>query len=248
MEKNLKNTSITKTAVIIGASSDIGFEITKTFAAKGYSLALTYNTNRRDFEKAIDAPMKVYHLNLLTDDIIKFFKQVEEDFKYIDTLIYCPAIAHKSLILDITDSEIDDVYKVNLVSATKCIKHFAHYILDKHHPASILLLGSCVEKYGCSCESVYSSTKSGMDALAKSLATELGSFGIRINVLAPGFIDTKMNGNLNKKEKAEIIEMTALKRIGTSEDIAKAAYFLSSEDASYITGTTLYVDGGLILG
>lgn len=237
-----------KTAIIIGASSDIGLEISKLFAQKGYSLALTYNSNRRDFEHLIDAPMKIYHLNLLTDDISEFFRQVESDFSYIDTLIYCPAIAHKSLILDITDQEIDDVYKVNLIGATKSIKHFSDYILSKHHPASIVLIGSCVEKYGCSCESVYSSTKSGMDGLIKSLATELGSFGIRINVVAPGFMDTKMNNNLNANEKKEITNMTALKRMGTSEDVAKVVYFMASDDASYITGTTLFVDGGLILG
>ena len=110
-----------------------------------------------------------------------------------------------------------------------------------------MLVGSFVEKTGCSCESIYTSTKSGLSGLCKSLSSELGSMQVRINVVAPGFINTKMNNNITQEEKEAFAEITPLGRLGSPEDIANAVCFLSSDKASFITGQTLYVDGGLVL-
>lgn len=151
----------------------------------------------------------------------------------------------RNLILDVKDEEIDNLFEVNIKSAIRCVRHFAQLTANKH--SNIVLLGSFVDKNGCSCESVYTATKDAMNGLCRSLATELGNLDIRINVVAPGFIDTKMNNNLTKAEKDDIADMTPLLRLGTTEDVANAVYFLSSEQASFITGQTLYVDGGLVL-
>lgn len=243
---------IRKTAIIIGASSDIGIATAKKFAKKGYNLALTYNSHNVNFEKELDLDkdiqIKTYKLNLLEDHPVEsFFDAVKQDFQYFDTLVYCSGVAQKrKLIFDVSDEEIDTLFEVNLKSAIKAIREFTKLTINKN-PSNVVLVGSFVEKNGCSCESVYTSTKSGLTGLCKSLATELGSLDIRCNVVAPGFIDTKMNNNLNQEEKQEVAEMTPLKRLGTVEDIASAIYFFSSEDASFITGQTLYVDGGLIL-
>ena len=240
---------IKKTAIIIGASSDIGIEAAKKFSAMGYALALTYHKNEVDFESILNSSdFKAYQLNLTNGwDTRNVFKRIKADFKTFDCLVFCAGIAQKrKLVFDITNDEIDDLFEINIKSAIRCIRDFSKIVVNKQ-PATITLVGSFVEKTGCSCESVYTATKSAMSGLAKSLATELGNMDIRINVVAPGFIDTKMNNNLEKEEKDEIASMTPLKRLGTASDVANAIYFLASDESSFITGQTLYVDGGLIL-
>ena len=235
---------IKKTAIIIGASSDIGKAIAKKFASNGYSLALTYNKTDLEF----DFDFKKYKLDITNSaEISSVFSQISNDFKYIDTLVVCSGVAQKrALIFDTTDEEIDNLIDTNLNGVIKCVKSFVK-IVSNRNPANIVLLGSFVEKNGCSCESVYSACKGGLSTFARSLSSELGNLDIRINVVAPGFIDTKMNNNLSEDEKTEIANMTPLKRLGTAVDIANAVSFLSSDDASFITGQTLFVDGGLIL-
>jgi len=240
---------IRKTAIIIGASSDIGLEIAKKFAKANYDLALTYNSHKLDFEKELPkANLKTYKLDLRkTEEIAQFFAEVQKDFKTFDSMVFCAGISQKrALVLDLTDAELDNLFEINTKAAIRCVREFAKLTANKN-PSNITLIGSFVEKNGCSCESAYTSSKSAMSGLCKSLASELGNLDIRINVVAPGFIDTKMNNNLTKAEKEDIADMTPLHRLGTPEDIANATYFLSSDAASFITGQTLYVDGGLIL-
>ncbi len=236
---------VKKTAIIVGASSDIGMAISTNFAKNGYNVALTYNSKKIDIE---NKTAKTYKLDLENKGQIKeVFSKISNDFKSIDTLVFCAGIAQKrAIIFDVSDDEIDNLFEVNTKSAIRCIREFTKIVSGKN-PANIVLVGSFVEKNGCSCESVYTSSKAALTGLAKSLASELGNLEIRINVVAPGFIDTKMNNNLTKAEKEEIAQMTPLQRLGTTEDIANAVEFLSSEKASFVTGQTLFVDGGLIL-
>lgn len=239
---------IRKTAIIIGASSEIGLETAKLFAKNGYNLALTYNTNKIDTSEFENVEVKTYQLNLNVDGEVEiFFSAVQEDFQTFDTLVYCAGVAQKrALILDVTNEEIDKLFEVNIKSAIKAIREYAKIAVTGKN-GNIVLVGSFVEKNGCSCESVYTATKSAMTGLCKSLASELGNMNIRINVVAPGFIDTKMNANLDDEDKEEIANMTPLQRLGTTFDISNAIFFLASEKASFITGQTLCVDGGLIL-
>ena len=236
---------VKKTAIIVGASSDIGMAISTNFAKNGYNVALTYNSKKIDIE---NKTAKTYKLDLENKGQIKeVFSKISNDFKSIDTLVFCAGVAQKrAIIFDVSDDEIDNLFEVNTKSAIRCIREFTKIVSGKN-PANIVLVGSFVEKNGCSCESVYTSSKAALTGLAKSLASELGNLEIRINVVAPGFIDTKMNNNLTKAEKEEIAQMTPLQRLGTTEDIANAVEFLSSEKASFVTGQTLFVDGGLIL-
>ncbi len=240
---------IRKTAIVIGASSEIGLETAKQLANKGYNLALTYNSTEIDIAEFKDVDVKSYRLNLntLEDEVEEFFSLVQDDFKAFDTLVYCAGIAQKrALILDVNNDEIDKLFEVNIKSAIKCVREFAKITANKGN-SSIVLVGSFVEKNGCSCESVYASTKSAMTGLCKSLSSELGNLNIRINVVAPGFIDTKMNNNLDAEDKEEIAMMTPLKRLGACTDVANAICFLSGDESSFITGQTVCVDGGLIL-
>lgn len=235
-----------KTAIIIGASSDIGIEIAKKMAEEGYSLALTYNKTHLPFEKLINGEVKTYHLDLLHDNIADFFNQANADFKFITSLVFCSGVAQKSFILDVKDSEIDDILDVNLKAPIQCVREFVKIVGGKH-PANITLIGSFVEKNGCACESVYVASKTALSGFTRSIASEIGGMDIRINVVAPGLIDTKMNNNLSADEKDELTDKTPLQRIGKPEDVASAVAFLASEKANFITGQTLFVDGGLII-
>ncbi|MGN1200819.1 MAG: SDR family NAD(P)-dependent oxidoreductase [Candidatus Caccovivens sp.] len=242
---------IRKTAIIIGASSDIGLAVAKKMAKKGYNLALTYNNNKIDFEKEINnekTNIKSYHLDLLEKNGVEnCFENISKDFKDLDTLVFCAGIAQKrELIFDVKNEELDKLFEINIKSAIKCVREFTKLTVGKN-PSNIVLIGSFVEKIGCACESVYTATKSAMTGLCKSLASELGNMQVRINVVAPGFIDTKMNNNLTQAEKEDFVDMTPLQRLGQAEDVANAVAFLSSDEASFVTGQTLYVDGGLIL-
>ena len=152
----------------------------------------------------------------------------------------------RAIVFDVKDEEIDNIFEVNIKSAIKCVREFTKITVNKN-PSNIVLVGSFVEKTGCSCESVYTSTKSGLSGLCKSLSSELGSMQVRINVVAPGFINTKMNNNITQEEKDAFAKIPPLGRLGRPEDVANAVCFLSSDKASFITGQTLYVDGGLVL-
>lgn len=241
---------IRKTAIIIGGSSDIGLVIAQQMARDGYNLALTYNTHKIDEEifKNDGVDVKTYKLDLTDSNQIKdFFVNVQKDFKYFDTLVFCAGVAQKrAIVFDVKDEEIDNIFEVNIKSAIKCVREFTKITVNKN-PSNVVLVGSFVEKTGCSCESVYTSTKSGLSGLCKSLSSELGSMQVRINVVAPGFINTKMNNNITQEEKDAFAEITPLGRLGRPEDVANAVCFLSSDKASFITGQTLYVDGGLVL-
>lgn len=240
---------IKKTVVIIGASSEIGLETAKIFAEKGYSLALTFCSNEIDFEKELKIKnFKAYKLDLKQKEkIATVFNQIGKDFDYIDSLVFVAGKAQKrNLIVDVTDQEIDDIFEINTLSAIRCIREFCKLTVNKN-PSNIVLVGSFVEKNGCSCESVYTASKSALSGLCKSLSSELGNLQVRINVVAPGFIDTKMNNNLDQEEKDEIASMTPIQRLGKTSDVASLIYFLNSENSSFITGQTICVDGGLIL-
>ncbi len=244
---------IKETCVIIGGSSEIGCELAKTYLKKGYNLALTYNSTEigedvLNLATEKKAELKTYKLNLKNfSQIDEIYKKISEDFKCITTLVYVAGIAQKrALIFDSSDEEIVNLFDVNIKATIKCVKNFTKMVVN-NNSASIVLIGSFNEKVGCSCESIYTATKSAMTGLCKSLASELGNLDIRINVVAPGFIDTKMNNNLTLEEKEEIAEMTPLKRLGTTKDVADLVEFLTSEKSSFITGQAIFVDGGLIL-
>ena len=237
-----------KTAIIIGGSSDIGTQVAKRMLQEGFNIALTYNSHKPNLEKQDNAEINEYKLDLThKEDIKDFFEQVMSDFKYFDTLVFCAGVSQKrALIFDVSDDEIDNLFEVNIKSAIRCVREFVRLTVNKH-PTNIVLVGSFVEKNGCSCESVYTATKSAMTGLCKSLASELGNLDVRVNVVAPGFIDTKMNNNLSQDEKDEMADITPLKRLGTTQDVAEIICFLASEKSSFITGQTICVDGGLVL-
>lgn len=238
---------IKKTAFIIGASSDIGKETALLFAKKGYNLFLTYNENKINYlneikESTID--IQIYKMDITKENSIKqSFEYAFNYFDYIDTIIICPGVCAKEMmLLDMPNEIIDKILNINLRGIIYCNKYAAQYLIKNRH-GSIVNISSIYGINGGSCEAVYSATKAGIIGLTKALAKEYAPY-LRVNAVAPGFIETKMTNNFNNEEKNEINSNIPLKRLGVPTDIANAIYFLSSEEASYITGEVLKISGG----
>ena len=242
---------IRKTAVIFGASGDIGKEVARKFAQNGYNLGLTYfNTNIDKFAKELE---KKYKINVLvqrvdarkSDEVENAIKSFEKELKIINIGVLAFGIADKqSLLTDKSDEQLRNVIETNLLGTLFVTRELCRVML-KRKSGSIVNISSIIGTDGASCESAYASSKAGMIGLTKSLAKEFGEFGIRINSVSPGFIDTKMCSCFNKKDREAIKENTLLSRLGTVEDVAEMVYFIASENSSFVTGQNIVVSGGL---
>lgn len=239
-----------KTVIITGASGDIGKAIAEKFALLGYNLALCSNLNNVEYDDDLKEKYKLDIKNYKMDisdygQVREVFNKIFSDFDSVDVLVANAGISEKrKLIIDVTDEEIDDLVDVNLKGSIACCREFVKHAMDRG--GKIVLIGSFVANYGCACESVYSASKAGLVGFCKALANELGNFNFNVNIVNPGFIDTKMNNNLSSAEKEDIEDMTPLMRLGQARDVAEAVAFLSEDSGNFITGQMINVDGGYI--
>ena len=237
-----------KTVLITGASGDIGLAIAKKFAEQNYNIIYHYNKNLNDgVVSSIARATNVLPIqaNLCEQkDIERLVSTAVKTFGKIDCLVNNAGVSSPKLAVDESYGSISEVMNTNLVSA---IYLTSLIIPHMNEGASIVNISSVWGVFGASGESTYSATKSGLIGYTKALAKELGASKIRVNAVAPGMIDTKMNINLTKREKQEFLEdHTALQEIGTPEDVANVVSFLAGDGARYITGQTLSVDGGFV--
>lgn len=237
-----------KTVILTGASGDIGLAIAKKFAEQNYNIVYHYNKNLNNgVVNSLAKTSNVLPIQAdLNDqkDIEKLVATTIKTFGKIDCLVNNAGVSSPKLAIDESYGSISEVVSTNLVSA---IYLTSLVIPHMNEGASIVNISSVWGVYGGAGESTYSATKSGLIGYTKALAKELGASKIRVNAVAPGMIDTKMNINLTKREKQEFLEdHTALQSIGTPEDVANVVLFLSGDGARYITGETLKVDGGFI--
>ena len=237
-----------KTVLITGASGDIGLAIAKKFAEQNYNIVYHYNKNLND--GAISTLAKITNIlpvqaNLCEQaDINRLVITAVKTFGKIDCLVNNAGISSPKLAIDESYGSISEVMSTNLVSA---IYLTSLVIPHLNEGASIVNISSVWGVHGASGESTYSASKAGLIGYTKALAKELGASKIRVNAVAPGMIDTKMNILLTKKEKQEFLDdHTMLQAMGTTEDVASVVCFLAGDGARYITGQTLSVDGGFI--
>lgn len=239
-----------KTVIITGASGDIGKALAEKFAKLNYNLALCSNVHNVEYDDELKEKFKIDIKNYKMD--IADFQQVESvfskifaDFDAVTALVANAGISEKrKLIIDVTNEEINQLVDVNLKGSIVCAREFVKRNMD--NGGKIVFVGSFVANYGCACESVYSASKAGLVGYTKALANELGNFDFTVNIVNPGFIDTKMNNNLSIAEKEDIEDMTPLARLGEAEDVANAVAFLVEDSGNFITGQSINVDGGYI--
>ena len=240
-----------KTALITGAARGIGKAIALRFAAEGADIAFTdlvIDENGKKTEEEIAAlgvKAKGYASNAASfEDTEKVVAQIKEDFGHIDILVNNAGITKDGLMMRMSESQWDAVIAVNLKSAFNFI-HALTPIMLRQRGGSIINMASVVGVHGNAGQCNYSASKAGMIGLAKSIAQELGSRGIRANAIAPGFILTDMTAKLSDDIKAEWCKKIPLRRGGTPEDIANVATFLASDLSSYVSGQVIQVDGGM---
>lgn len=237
-----------KRVFITGAASGIGRATAEKFYAEGSELVLIDMPTLEQAELSTLFPNRMTYIQGDVTKTETHEKIKAEAAKGLDVFINNAGITKDATIAKMTDEQWDAVIAVNLTAIFKLSRLAAEVLKTQGRGGVILNAASIVALYGNFGQANYSASKAGVIALSKTLAKELGKDQIRVNVVAPGSIGTAMLANVPEKVQAMIAEKTTLKRIGTPEDIANAYAFLASDEASYITGTTLNVDGGLILG
>ena len=241
-----------KNVLITGGAGGIGSACARVFAENGYNVGISYMESEKEalllkaelLEKGVDC--EAFYCDVSSrDDVESMFSQFEARLGNVDVLINNAGIAQQKLFLDITLWEWNRMIDTNLTGVfNTCQCALRNMVYNKS--GSIVNISSIWGISGASCEAHYSASKAAVIALTKALAKEYGPSNIRVNAIAPGVIDTKMNAHLDEGDIEALAQNTALGRIGTPREAAEAAYFLASEKAAFITGQVLTIDGGFV--
>ena len=238
---------MSKIVLVTGASRGIGLEAAKHFSKEGYKVI---GTSRGDFnlgELIGDDSAISLQLDLMSKQSIKnLFADLKSQDLLPSVLVNNAGITKDQLFMRMKDEEWDDVIETNLNGLFRVTKAFIKPMV-KNKFGRVINISSVAGLMGNSGQVNYSSSKSAMVGFSRSLAKELGSRNITSNVVAPGFIETDMTTFLNDDEKVEVSKNIPMRRFGTVEDVAKCIVFLASDEANYITGQTISVDGGLFM-
>lgn len=239
-----------KTVLITGGSRGIGAELVRTFANAGYNVAFSYNRSEKEALKlekefiAQNTQVKAFKCdNNLIENNIKLVNDVLSVFGQIDVLVNNAGICYSKLLIDTQNEKIEEIMNVNLLSAIVTTREVVKNMISNNF-GRIINISSIWGVSGASMETVYSASKAGLIGFTEGLSKEVGLMGITVNAVAPGVIMTDMNKGYSKDELKDLESRTSVGRLGSPEDIAKVVLFLASDDASYITGQCITVDGG----
>jgi 3-oxoacyl-[acyl-carrier protein] reductase len=241
-----------ETALVTGASRGIGRAIADMLGRRGATVIGTATSERG--AQAISSALADTGITgagkLLNvtdpDSIATLMKDVQDEFAAPTILVNNAGITRDNLLMRMKDEEWDDVIQTNLTSAYRMSKACLRGMMKAKH-GRIIMISSVIGATGNAGQSNYAATKAGVIGFTKSLAREIGSRGITVNAVAPGFIDTDMTQALPEEQRTALLGQIALGRLGAVEDIASAVAFLASADAAYITGETIHVNGGMYM-
>lgn len=240
-----------KVAIVTGASRGIGRAIALTLSAYGASVVVNYCGSKEKAEEVVNqirsngGTATTYQADVSDFEAVKvMFADVVKEYGRVDILVNNAGITKDNLILKMSEAEFDAVINTNLKGVFNCLKQ-ASRIMLKQKGGRIINISSIVGVSGNPGQVNYSAAKAGVIGMTKTLAKELGSRGITVNAVAPGYINTDMTAVLSDELKGKVTETIPLRRLGEVEDIAETVAFLASHKASYITGQTIQVDGGM---
>lgn len=240
-----------KVTLVTGASRGIGRQIALTLAGYGATVIVNYNGSAAKAEEVVNEITANGGMAESMQCSVSDFEKSKEMIngivkKYgrLDILVNNAGITKDNLIMRMSEEEFDKVIEVNLKGAFNCMKHVSRIML-KQKSGHIINMSSVSGVMGNAGQVNYCASKAGIIGMTKSLARELGSRGITVNAIAPGFIETEMTDVLPEDVKENLLASIPLKRMGQTKDIAETVAFLASDKAAYITGQTISVDGGM---
>ena len=240
-----------KIALVTGASRGIGRETAITLASYGATVIVNYNGNKEKAEEVVatieknggKAAVKCCNVANYTD-VEKMMQEIIKEYGALHILVNNAGVTKDGLLMKMSEEDYDVVVDTNLKGTFNCIKHVSRQML-KQKCGRIINLSSVVGVYGNAGQTNYSASKAGIIGITKSVAKELGSRGITVNAVAPGFIVTEMTDAMPEEAKQQVADHIAMKRLGQVSDIAEMVAFLASDKAGYVTGQVICVDGGM---
>lgn len=242
-----------KCSVVTGASRGIGRAIAKRLAKAGSNIVLNYRSSEKEASELkseledMNVEVLVYKCDIQNiNEVSEMLKAAKEKFGKIDIMVNNAGITKDTLLLRMKQEDFDSVIDVNLKGVFNCLKEITP-IMVRQKGGKIINISSVIGLIGNAGQVNYAASKAGVIGMTKSLAKEVGSRGITVNAVAPGFIQTDMTNDLNDKYKDEIKKNIPLRRLGEAEDVANLVAFLASEESSYITGQVINVDGGMVM-
>lgn len=233
---------VSRVVLITGGSRGIGLACARRFADLGDRVAVTYNSS--------PPPAEFFGVKCdvtKTDEVEAAFAAVEEHFGPVEILVSNAGITKDTLLLRMSEDDFSRVVDANLTAAFRVVKRATAKMM-KARQGRVILLSSVVGLLGSAGQANYAASKAGLVGFARSLARELGSRNITVNVVAPGPVATDMTAALGDERMKELTDAVPLQRVATAEEIAGVVAFLAGPDAAYITGAVIPVDGGLGMG
>ncbi len=242
-----------KTALVTGGSRGIGRAVALRLAADGFQVYLTYVSKPELAQETVEAitnaggQAEAFALDVADPDAIRaFFAERIKDKVSLHALVNNAGMTKDGLLLRMKEADFDRVLNVNLKGVFLCMQE-ACKLMSKQRAGRIVNISSVVAQMGNAGQANYVASKAGVLGLTKTAAQEMASRNITVNAVTPGFIETDMTDVLSEKVREELLSRVPLKRMGTPEDIAAAVSYLCSEDAGYVTGQILSVNGGLYM-
>jgi 3-oxoacyl-[acyl-carrier protein] reductase len=243
-----------KVALVTGSSRGIGRAIAFELGRLGATICINYHSNDALAQAVVEQLQHDYHIRAIAikadvskaDEVERLFREIQSTLGPVQILVNNAGITRDNLLLRLSEADWDTVLDTNLKSAYLCSKAALRMML-RAQSGVIINIASVVALIGNPGQANYTAAKGGLIALSKTLALEVGSRNIRVNVIAPGFIETDMTASLTQEAHKILAERIALGYLGKPEDIAAVAGFLCSPGARYITGQVLSIDGGLSL-